>query len=937
MADERKVKVVLQADIANYRRAMADADKATARAATDIDRHGNKITSAGTRMVRSAEVNREAWQTAGTALLGFGAIGVATLGLSAKAAVDWESAWTGVLKTVEGTPDELMALEESLRAMALRMPASATEIAGVAEAAGQLGVKVNDVAKFTETMVMLGETTNLSADEAAIALARFSNIMGTATSDADKLGSVIVDLGNNSATTEAEIVDFGLRLAAAGKQAGLTEGQVLAFGATLSSLGVRAEAGGTAMSKVFYSISDAVLDGGDTLQTYAKIAGVSADDFVKAYGQDAAAAIALFVAGLGDITDAGGSTTELLKDLELTDSRLRASLSATASAGGLLESSLERQNIAWEENRALLDEAEKRYKTTASQVAVARNSINEAAITIGENLLPVLAALATGVTDAMQAFSLLPEPLQNAIIIFGGATTALALLTGLALKGIPAYIDLQDSFRKVAAASTAMATGIRVASIATGILGAGLAVASIVFGVFASRNAEAEQRVGELADTLDTATGAMTDLTRETVYNNLVNSGATEAAKKLGVELNVLTDAALGNADAQALVNAAIEEGREKADQGADGVRNAVEANSEWIRSGNVLRDAIGGQNEELEAARQAWADEQVAMKRAGDESEQAAGAMASLEGIIVDTTGSTEDFNEALTDALELMRDAAGVAMSELDALSSYEQAIDDATASIKDNGKNLDLNTQKGRDNQAALLDIATATWDWVDAGNAAGVGVDDLAERMKTGREQFIRTAEKMGLTRNEAKALADQLGLIPSDVTTAVEVTGISEAQAKIDAWIAGNSRKTIRIATDVYGGGGITRADGGPIYGPGTSRSDSIPVWASNGEYMQNAAAHSYWGTSMMDALNSRDLAGVWRALSARGYATGGAIVSAGNVARASSTPAGAPGPVMARLHPADIQALGEYILDGSKRMARGEVERVGLNLAAGVR
>ena len=56
-------------------------------------------------------------------------IGVA----SAKAAIDFESAFTGVKKTVGATDKQLEKLETGIKDMAKEMPTAATEIAGVAE------------------------------------------------------------------------------------------------------------------------------------------------------------------------------------------------------------------------------------------------------------------------------------------------------------------------------------------------------------------------------------------------------------------------------------------------------------------------------------------------------------------------------------------------------------------------------------------------------------------------------------------------------------------------------------------------------------------------------------------------------------------------------------------------------------------------------------
>lgn len=45
------------------------------------------------------------------------------------------------------------------------------------------------------------------------------------------------------------------------------------------------------------------------------------------------------------------------------------------------------------------------------------------------------------------------------------------------------------------------------------------------------------------------------------------------------------------------------------------------------------------------------------------------------------------------------------------------------------------------------------------------------------------------------------------------------------------------------------------ATGGPVHGPGTKTSDSVPVMASDGEYMHKAAAVDYYGLPFMNAVN----------------------------------------------------------------------------------
>jgi len=240
---------------------------------------------------------------------------IATGGAAVNAAIQWESAFAGVEKTVDGTAEQIAALEQGIRDMAKTLPTSREEIAGVAEAAGQLGVQTDNVLAFTRVMVDLGESTNLSATEAATAMARFANITQMSQDDFDKLGSAVVDLGNNMATTESEIVDMALRLAGAGKQVGLSESEILGLSAALSSVGIEAEAGGSAISKTMINIAADVEKGGQGLAKWAKTAGMSVDQFVAAWEDAPAEALNSVITGLADMEAHGGSTLGMLEEL----------------------------------------------------------------------------------------------------------------------------------------------------------------------------------------------------------------------------------------------------------------------------------------------------------------------------------------------------------------------------------------------------------------------------------------------------------------------------------------------------------------------------------------------------------------------------------------------------------------------------------------------
>lgn len=386
---------------------------------------------------------------------------VAALGASVSAAIDFESAFTGVMKTVDASAQEYAELERGIRDMALEMPLAAGEIAGVAEAAGQLGIENKNILGFAEVMSKLGVTTNLSADTAATSLARLANITQMPQTEFDRLGSTIVALGNNMATTEAEIVEMAMRLAGAGAQIGLTEAQTLGLSAALSSVGIEAAAGGSAISRVMIDMASQVASGGERLESFAMVAGMSAAEFQRAYKEDAAGALVTFIEGLGRVSESGEDVFAVLEDLGLSEVRVRDALLRAAGAGDLFREAIELGSEAWEENTALNKEAELRFGTTASKIQIMWNKVTELAITIGQALLPIvnglvdalgwLAETLTAAAGHLAGFGDIVEFLKPGLIAIGAAITLAVIpaIVSMAAAAIPAGLAMAAAFAPV--------------------------------------------------------------------------------------------------------------------------------------------------------------------------------------------------------------------------------------------------------------------------------------------------------------------------------------------------------------------------------------------------------------------------------------------------------------------------------------------------------
>lgn len=433
----------------------------------------------------------------------------------AQASMDFESSITGVAKTTDLTDEELAAMSDSIKALSTEIPATTDEIAAVAEAAGQLGIQKDVLLDFAEIMTMLGTATNMTADEAATALARFANITGMSTDNYGRLGSVIVDLGNNFATTESEIVAMGTRLASAGKLAGLTEPEIMALAAAMSSVGIEAEAGGTAMTQTLNAIEKAVAKGGDDLSEFARIAGMSSEEFSAAWKNDAMSALTSFIGGLGKLDEQGESTVLVLEDLGLTGIRQSNMLKSLGLAADQMTSAVDTANTAWQQNTALTNEANKRYATAQSRLTMMQNAYNNLKVAIGDAYTPALSeayGVGTKVLNGIADFIKKNPALVNAITAFVGVIGA--VVAALAAYAVAA---------KVAAAASAILTaaipGVNV------IMGVTAAVAAITAGIVALATAAANDAVPSVKELTEAARGmreAM-DEAKDT-YNDTVTS-----------------------------------------------------------------------------------------------------------------------------------------------------------------------------------------------------------------------------------------------------------------------------------------------------------------------------------------------------------------------------------------------------------------------------
>ena len=502
--------------------------------------------------------------------------------------------------------------------------------------------------------------------------------------------------------------------------------------------------------------------------------------------------------------------------------------------------------------------AELRMDNLTGDLEKLGGAFDTALIKSGSAANDALRGLVQGVTNAVDAFGKAPEGVQATVLAVGGITAAVGLAGGAFLLAVP----------KVVAFKAALATMSPAAQRAAGVLGsigkaagviAGLGVAVSVLDKIANsgRNAAVgiEQVTKALNDNdLDAGFskigGDVSDFASalELVEGSSFNAAMERIGEGLGSVLGITGQVTEARQQFETLGEAL---GQMVADGNAAGAERlfkkiADEAKKQGIEVDKV-KDLMPAYAEALAAA-----DNQQA---------KAADTSGDLTEGLEDVGAAAEDAQAKLDAVTESIRGFGDTQLSVNDANRRVQQSLDDFTAKLEENGATLDLNEQAGRDNSAALDEIARA---YIEAAAATVDNTkkqEDAIPIIQQGRDEIIKAGEAAGLSKEEAEKYADALGLIPSEVATTI-TADTNPARAALDSLLAEYNNRSISLRAyteraDSIGstvprkdggiiphlaGGSPTWWEDGVVSGPGGPRDDRVRAMLSPGEFVVNADA-----------------------------------------------------------------------------------------------
>lgn len=378
-----------------------------------------------------------------------------------QAFMEYEDAFAGIRKTINGTETDFENINAEIQQLAREIPKSASQIAEMAKLGGQLGIASDDVVDFAEVVLRLADTTNVVAESAGEMIAQIGAITGLDSSDYERFGSTLVALGNSASATEKEILDMSNRIARFSQSAKLSNQEILALATALTSMGIEAEAGGTSLQKMFAKLTLAVETGSEELNGFASVVGMSAEEFSKLYKQSSIKGLQALLKGMNNLDKESQSYTKTLADLDIIEGRLSAVMQALASNQDGLTDALSLAQTAWVENSELARSSGEVYDTLSSTIQVAKNNFTELSRNIGSLFAPAISEVVEKAGSFAKGINNVINPLDKSTLAMDNAKEAIANY-GTALEstkgGLEGFTEAQKTSLQIGLMSSLVET-----------------------------------------------------------------------------------------------------------------------------------------------------------------------------------------------------------------------------------------------------------------------------------------------------------------------------------------------------------------------------------------------------------------------------------------------------------------------------------------------
>ena len=323
--------------------------------------------------------------------------------MSAKSAIEFQDQLADVAKT---TGLEGKALEDygnSILDLAKTTRSSIDDLTKIAAIAGQLGIAPENLAEFTkqanEFAVALGDDYAGGVEEAISSVGKLNKLFKDTKTlnpaeSLQRTGSVLNHLSSVGSATASNMNDFLLRMGALPDALKPSYTETAALGATLEELGLNSEVASSGLTNLLIKAGVGV----GAFAQQMKISSKSAQDLLNNNPAQFAVQFAKSFKGLNAV-----QISKRLDDLKIKSNEVTKVIGLLSSGSELYTERLVQSNDAMREATSLTMEYATKNDTVAAKLKIAENNFEAMKITLGTQLLPVLAELLEMIMPIMSA------------------------------------------------------------------------------------------------------------------------------------------------------------------------------------------------------------------------------------------------------------------------------------------------------------------------------------------------------------------------------------------------------------------------------------------------------------------------------------------------------------------------------------------------------
>lgn len=350
-----------------------------------------------------------------------------------QAANDIDTSYRNMRKTVQGSEQQFEDLKQSAMDYSKTHFTSADQLLEIQAMGGQLGIATKDLDTFSKVISNINIATNITdAETAAQQLGQLASITHMDSREFTSFSDSLTRLGNNNAALEDDIMDITMRIASQSNIIGMSTSDILAWSTALAATGQKRESAGTAFAKTEAMIEGAVANGSKAVKGYAKVADMSADEFVQAWKSNPTDALKAFIMGLKQIDDKGGSVEKTLSGLDINSVRQKQAIEGLVQTIGGLNDDVKMSKDAWDgvgdkwgQAGDAAREAQRKTEGFSGQLQQLKNNGQVFAANVADEIAPALGNLNGIISTLNSAWDSLDDTQKNVIIAFGGMSATI--------------------------------------------------------------------------------------------------------------------------------------------------------------------------------------------------------------------------------------------------------------------------------------------------------------------------------------------------------------------------------------------------------------------------------------------------------------------------------------------------------------------------------